>query len=61
MGGGWQDGMNILEREADPSRVHVLQHDAEAPRGNPGQVDVGLDPLTHGVREHGPEVVGAGG
>ena len=53
--------MNILEREADPSRVDVLQHDAEAPRGNPGQVDVGLDPLTHGVREHGPEVVGAGG
>ena len=53
--------MNILKREADPGRVDVVQHYAEASSRNPGQVDVGLDPLTHRIREHGPEVVGAGG
>ena len=53
--------MNILEREADPGRVNVVQHYAEATRRNPGQVDVSLDPLSHGVGEHGPEVVRTGG
>ena len=50
--------MNILQRQTDPRRVDVVQDDAQAPGGDAGQVDVGLQAFTHRVGEHCPEVIG---
>lgn len=56
-----EDVLHVGKAERELGRVDVVKEILYAGRRHSRELDVGLGALTHRVREHGVEVVGAGG